>query len=95
VDPFCKAATKLESFSFDCTKVNCTSACCNTCCNEKSELDSSSCYSKQLMNALGKDQDTWEFKYRSTAYSFSPAILYGTGSAVQEKSGSEGGEGQP
>jgi hypothetical protein len=47
------------------------------------------------MNALGKEQDTWEYKYRSTAYSFSPAIIYGTDSAVQEKSGSGANEDQP
>lgn len=72
-DSFCSAAVSIEAFSFDCEDVLCTSECCNKCCNDPQ--DSSSCYSKDLMMALGKEQHNWEFKYHSNAYSFSPSII--------------------
>ncbi|CAB9518989.1 serine threonine-protein kinase BRI1-like [Seminavis robusta] len=94
-DTLCNAAPKMDAFSFDCALITCTSECCNACCKDyMSSLDSMSCYSKQLMNALGQDQRTWEFKYRSTAYSFSPAILHESDN-VNEKRAPTGGTAAP
>jgi len=75
-DAICVSASSLEALSFDCEKVGCSSECCNTCCAEVVGTDSSSCFSKQLMMALGREQDNWEHKAQSNAYSFSPGIVY-------------------
>lgn len=42
------------------------------------------------MNGLGREQTNWEFKYRSSGYSFSPDIVYGT--QVDQRAGLDAGE---
>lgn len=75
-DTICYTAPSLVAFTFDCAQVSCTTECCNVCCNPPAGEDTSSCFSKQLMTGLGREQNEWEFKYQSSGYSFSPNIIF-------------------